>query len=84
MLGEERCRGYGDGFVACGEKTPAVATTLSDVEFLAILQQVEHGEVVDAALGALWEAEAWRGTAYQVAVLDAHEAAFLIIIRRAS
>ena len=81
MLGEERSRGYGDGFVACGEKTPAVATALSDVEFLAILQQVEHEEVVDAALGALREAKSRRGAAYQVAVLDAHEATFLSIIR---
>ena len=57
-LREQGGRWDGDGFVACGEEGPAVGAALGDVEVFAWLQEVQDGQVVDAASGTAREAEA--------------------------
>ena len=59
---EEGCGGDGEGFVAGGEHGPAVGAAFGDVEVFALFEQVQDGEVVDAALGAGWEAETGEKT----------------------
>ena len=49
IIREQGGRGDGDGFVACGEEAPAVATALGYVERFSRLQEIQHGQVVDAA-----------------------------------
>ena len=58
LSGEQGCWWDGDGFVAGWEEAPAVGAAFGDVEGFAGLQEAEDGQVVDAALGALREAEA--------------------------
>ena len=81
IIGEERGGGDGDGLVASREHSPAVGRAFGDPKRVAGLQAVQYGQVVDAALGALRKAEAGQGTTHEVAILDAHQLAFLIIIR---
>ena len=50
---QQRGRRDGDGLVAGREHGPTVATAFGYKERIAGFQQVEHGQVVDAALGAL-------------------------------
>ena len=50
--------GDGDGFVAGGEHGPAVGAAFGDVERLALLEPIQHRQVVDAAPGASREFEA--------------------------
>lgn len=54
---EEGGRGDGDGFVAGREHGPTVGATFRDVEFLAWAQELQDGQVVDAATAAVGEAE---------------------------
>ena len=58
IIGEQCSRGDGDGLVTGGEHGPAVGTALGDVEVLARTEQIQHGQIVDAALRACREAEA--------------------------
>ena len=55
---QERGRGYGHRLVPCREHRPAVACPLGDVERFAGAQHGQHGQVVDGAARAAWEAEA--------------------------
>ena len=55
---QQRGRGYGHRLVPCREHRPAVACTLGDEERLAGAQHGQHGQVVDGAARAAWEAEA--------------------------
>ena len=42
--------GYGDGLMSSGEHRPAVGAAFGDVERFVGSEQVEHRQVVDAAL----------------------------------
>ena len=63
------------------EQSPAVGATLGNPEFIARLQPLQNRQVVDAAFGALGESESGQATLHQVAVLNAHQTALLIIVR---
>lgn len=75
VAGEEGSGGDGDGFVACGEESPAVGGAFGDPERFVLMEVVEDGEVVDVAMGAFGESEARRGGWGEVSVLDAGEVA---------
>ena len=57
IIREQGCGWDSDGLMACGEQSPAVGAALGDVERLALFQQAEDRQIVDAALRALREAE---------------------------
>ena len=54
---QQRCRRDGYCLMSCREHGPAVGATFGDIEFIARLQQVQDGQVVDGALRTLREAE---------------------------
>ena len=60
-LVEQRGRRYGYCLVTRREHRPAVAAPLGDVERFAGFEHLQHGQVVDGALGSVGEAEAGRG-----------------------
>jgi len=58
---QQRGRRYGYRLTTCREHRPAVAAPLGDVERFLWPKHLQHRQVVDAASGAVGEAEAGKG-----------------------
>ena len=82
ILRQQCCRRDGDGLMACREHGPTVAATFGDEERFARLQEVQHGQVVDGALGSLWKPKSRRSTLHQIAVLNAHQPSLTVVVWR--
>ena len=78
---EQRGRGDGDGLMTGGEHGPAVGAAFGNVELVAWAQQIQNGQIVDAALRPAGESEPRRAAAHQVAILNAHKSAVAIVVR---